>query len=85
MDKKSKQSATTKKLPKPQTIKIQSYYVSTSSYIDNKNKIEKHLEITSKSYNNKTKEKTHYIEKKNDKIKINLNDMDKIKRYLKKI
>lgn len=58
-----------------------SYYLSNSTYITDKNKVEKHLEIKS----NGNTENGHYMEKKNGKIKINLHDMDKIKRYLKKI
>lgn len=65
----------------PQQPLSYSYYLSNSTYITDKNKVEKHLEIKS----NGNTENGHYMEKKNGKIKINLHDMDKIKKYLKKI
>ena len=67
--------------PPPPKVQSYSYYLSNSTYIDDKNKVEKHLEIKSNGKN----ENGHYMEKKNGEIKINLHDMDKIKRYLKKI
>jgi hypothetical protein len=72
-----KTHAKTQITPPPQSY---SYYLSNSTYIDDKNKVEKHLEIKS----NGNTENAHYMEKKNGEIKINLHDMDKIKRYLKK-
>ena len=67
--------------PPQNSVQSYSYYLSNSTYIDDKNKVEKHLEIKSNGKN----EDGHYMEKKNDEIKINLHDMDKIKSYLKKI
>jgi len=74
---KSRMHAKRKKIPPPPQQSY-SYYLSNSTYIDDKNKIEKHLEIKS----NGNYKDGRYIEKKNGEIKIDLRDIDKVEKKL---